>query len=45
MPEYIWELVCSSELQDGRYSFPEGTVVINNGFMGWEAIDSEVEGE
>lgn len=36
MPEYVWEWACRSELADGRYEFPEGTVVVKNGFMGWE---------
>lgn len=41
MPEYIWESICQSELTDGRYSFPEGTVVVNNGFVGWEPASEE----
>lgn len=45
MPEYIWEWVCSSQLQDGRYSFIEGTVIVNNGFVGWEPAVSEDDDE
>lgn len=40
MPEYIWEFVCGC-LADGRYTFPEGTVVVKNGFVGWYPSDKE----
>lgn len=36
MPDYIWEWACHSELADGEYVFPEGTVIVKNGFLGWE---------
>lgn len=41
MPQYIWDWVCLSQLEDGRYSFPEGTVVHHNSFVGWKPAESE----
>lgn len=35
IPEYIWEWICSSELDDGEYHFPEGRVVVKNGYAAW----------
>jgi len=39
MPQYIWDWVCHSQLSDGEYSFPEGTVIVRNGFVGWRDAD------
>lgn len=36
MPDYVWDFICHSELEDGRYSFPDGDVVVINGFAKWE---------
>lgn len=32
MPEYIWELACG-HLEDGEYRFPEGLLIVINGFV------------
>lgn len=36
MPEYIWEYVCHNELRDGTYEFPEGKVIVRNGYVDWK---------
>lgn len=35
MPDYVWEWLCHSELEDGEYRFPEGVVVVKNGYASW----------
>lgn len=41
MPDYVWEFICHSELDDGEYPFPEGTVVVKNGYAGWIPKEEE----
>ena len=34
MPDYIWEIVCR-HLDDGEYKFPEGVLIVRNGYVSW----------
>ena len=36
MPDYIWEFICHNELDDGEYTFKEGTVTIKDGWASWK---------
>lgn len=41
MPEYILEWMFQSVLTNGRYYFPEGTVVVSNYSIRWEPAFEE----
>ena len=43
MPEYIWEYVCLNDLKDGTYEFPEGNVIIRNGYIDWKPNEQKEE--
>lgn len=34
MPDYVWYMVCGY-VEDGVYEFPEGTLTVINGYVGW----------
>ena len=47
MPQEVWDFVCYEEPADGKYYFPEGTLLVSNGFVAkwtWrEDEEKEVE--
>lgn len=35
MPEYVWDFICG-ECEDGKYMFPDGLLIVKNGYPSWK---------